>query len=314
MNFKNINLLNLILKWFKLLLAIQVVVFIMAFVFTSSTFMKPKFKSWAVVYPANTKSYSDESPSEQMVQVFNATEIRESIIQKFHLMEHYNIEPDQKRAQGKLNLMYQRNVLVSKTLADAVRIEVHDTDPEIAKQMVNAILDAYELKVKTLQERRYGEKVGRWNRAIERKIVVIDSLKTELQKLAIRDGLMDYETQVVEVMKGYLGTADGGLANVDKKRVGELKARMDDKGGDLIVVMDRLKEENILLSDLVAEHDEALADYDAQETYIDVIESAYVTDKTSGPARWILVLGSMLFAAFLSLTFLAVFDRVELKK
>jgi len=314
LSFRNVNLLNLILKWFKLLLVIQLAALLISALFSSPSFIKPKFKSWAVVYPANNKSYSDESPSEQMVQVFNATEIRENIIEKFQLMEHYNISLDEKYAQSKMNQMFRRNVTIFRTLSDAVRIEVLDRDAEIAKQMVDALLEGYQLKSKKLQEKRYAEKAGMWNRAIERKLTTIDSLKRDLYQLATRDGLLDFETQVAEIMKGYLGTVDGGLARVDKKRVEELKVQMSEKGGDLIVVMERLKEENILLSDLVAEQDEALADLDSQETYIDIIESAYVADKKASAFRWIMVLGSMLSAALISLAFLAVFEGIELKK
>lgn len=314
LNFRNVNLLNLILKWFKLLLVIQLAAFLISALFSSPKFIKPKFKSWAVVYPANNTSYSDESPSEQMVQVFNATEIREYIIEKFQLIEHYTIGPDEKYAQSKMNQIFQKNVIISKTHSDAVRIEVLDKDADIAKQMVDALLEAYHLKMKNLQEKRYAEKVGMWNRAIQRKLSTIDSLKSDLYQLATQNGLLDYETQVAEVMKGYLGTVEGGLAKVDKKRVEELKGQMSEKGGDLIVVIKRLEEENILLSDLVAEQDEALADLDSQETYIDIIESAYAADKKSGAFRLIIVLGSMLSAALISLAFLSVFEGLELKK
>ncbi len=115
-------------------------------------------------------------------------------------------------------------------------------------------------------------------------------------------------------MKGYLGTVEGGLTKVDKKRVDALKEKIDEKGGELIIVMDRLKYESGLLNNLVAAYDIALADFDRQETYVDVIESAYVSDKKDRPIRWIIVLGSMLSAAVISISILSVLEGVELKK
>ncbi len=314
LNFRNINLLNLILKWFKLLFIIQIAAILLSAIFSSSTFITPKFKSWAVVYPANITSYSDESLTEQMVQVLDANQIRKSIIDQFRLYEHYKVDSSKRYAQTKINRLYKRNVSVSKTLADAVRVEVLDKDPEIAKQMVDAILEGYSLKIKSLHERRYAETVGMWDRAVARKLFTIDSLKSRLHYLATQEGLIDFGSQVSEVVKGYLGTVEGGLTKVDKKRVDALKEKIDEKGGELIIVMDRLKYESGLLNNLVAAYDIALADFDRQETYVDVIESAYVSDKKDRPIRWIIVLGSMLSAAVISISILSVLEGVELKK
>jgi capsule polysaccharide export protein KpsE/RkpR len=312
--FKNVNLINLALRWFKLLVTIQIVAILISIVFSSPVFIKPYFKSWAVVYPSNTTSYSDESLSEQMVQILNANQIRDSLIKQFSLWKHYQIDSTNSFAQTKMNRIYNRNVSVSKTLADAVQIQVTDTDPVQAKLMVDAIIKGYELKIKTLHEKRYGQTVGMWSRAVERKLTTIDSLKTRLHTLATREGLIDFDAQSAEIVKGYLGTVEGGLTKVDKKRVEELKKRMDEKGGELILVMDRLKYENGLLTGLIAAQDKAIADLDRQETYVDVIESAYVADKKCRPIRWIIVLGSMLAAALLSFTALVVFEGIELKK
>jgi len=314
LNFRSINLLNLILKWFKLLFVIQIVAILLSAIFSSPLFIKPKYKSWAVVYPANITSYSDESLSEQMVQVLDANQIRESIIEQFQLMEHYEIDSSKKYAQTKINRLYARNITVSKTLADAVRVEVFDHDPEIAMQMVEAILEGYSLKIKSLHERRYAETVGMWDRAVARKLFTIDSLKSRLHYLATQEGLIDFGSQASEVVKGYLGTVEGGSTKVDKKRVEALKEKIDEKGGELIIVMDRLKYESGLLNNLVAAYDIALADFDRQETYVDVIESAYVADKKDRPIRWIIVLGSMLSAALISISVLTVLESVELKK
>ena len=314
LNFRNVNLLNLILKWFKLLLIIQIITILLATIFSSPMFIKPKYKSWAVVYPANITSYSDESLTEQMVQILDANKIRESIIKQFHLMKHYELDSNNRYAQTKINRLYRKNVSVSKTLADAVMVEVLDSDPEIAKQMVDAILKEYELKIKSLHERRYAETVGMWDRAISRKLFTIDSLKSRLHYLATKEGLIDFGAQASEVVKGYLGTVEGGLTKVDKKRVDALKKKIDEKGGELIIVMDRLKYEGGLLNNLIGAHDIAVADLDRQETYVDVIESAYVADKKDRPIRWIIVLGSMLSVALISLSVLAVFEGVELKK
>ncbi|MBN2237344.1 MAG: hypothetical protein JW729_07275 [Bacteroidales bacterium] len=314
LNFKNINVLNLILKWFKYLLIIQISTLILSAIFSGPAFIKPKYLSWAVVYPANITSYSDESLAEQMKQVLNANQIRDHIIERFDLWNHYEIDTSRKYALTKMHRIYDRSVKVSKTLADAIQIEVLDTDPVTAKEMVEAIIQEYELKIKSLHEKRYSETVGMRARAVERKLNTVDSLKLRLQYLATEEGLMDFGAQAAEVVKGYLGTVEGGLTKVDKKRVEALKERMDEKGGELILVMDRLKYENGLLTNMIAAYDQAFADFDRKETYVDVIESPFVADKKEFPVRWMTVLGSMLSTALLSLMFFAAFDGIAIKK
>jgi len=40
--------------------------------FSSELFIKPKYKSTAIVYPSNLIPYSTESPTEQMIQLFGS--------------------------------------------------------------------------------------------------------------------------------------------------------------------------------------------------------------------------------------------------
>ena len=63
---KNFDLLNIVLKWKK---ALAIVVVVTVVISSASTYLiKPKYKSFAIVYPANLAPYSQESSTEQMLQ------------------------------------------------------------------------------------------------------------------------------------------------------------------------------------------------------------------------------------------------------
>src|SRR6187399_2603766 len=68
----------------------------LAVIFSSEAFIKPRFKSNAVVYPSNLVPYSTESPTEQMLQLFESDDIRDELIKDFNLFEHYEIDTAQK--------------------------------------------------------------------------------------------------------------------------------------------------------------------------------------------------------------------------
>ena len=83
--FSNKNLIDLVWKWKIHLMVIGILAGIISIIFSGPTFIKPKFKSFAVVYPVNIEEYSEESNTEQMLEIFNSGDIRDQIIEKFEL-------------------------------------------------------------------------------------------------------------------------------------------------------------------------------------------------------------------------------------
>ena len=70
----------LVAKWKKHLALILVGSAVVSAIASSPIFIKPKYKSTVVVYPTNAKSYGTETPIEQMLQMFEANDIRSAII------------------------------------------------------------------------------------------------------------------------------------------------------------------------------------------------------------------------------------------
>ncbi|MBQ1653561.1 MAG: hypothetical protein II060_07220, partial [Bacteroidales bacterium] len=91
-----------------------------------------RYKSTVVLYPANSTSVSqtlatDENTErgllqfgekeevEQMMQMLQSNDIRNRIIEKYNLIEHYRIDPDTKYLYTKLYDKYEDNVKISRT-------------------------------------------------------------------------------------------------------------------------------------------------------------------------------------------------------
>ncbi|HKK40227.1 MAG TPA: Wzz/FepE/Etk N-terminal domain-containing protein, partial [Cryomorphaceae bacterium] len=130
----------------KLFILVAVLSAIVGVVISLPVFMTPKYKSTAVVYPTNIEVYADESETEQLLQFFDASSVRDSIIEKFDLYEVYDISPEQENSRFYLLEEYRDNVRVSKTKYESVMLEVISEDPQLAKDMADEILHQVNVK------------------------------------------------------------------------------------------------------------------------------------------------------------------------
>ena len=90
--FKSKILIQILVRWKLHLAVIIAAAAILAAFFSSSIFITPLFKSYAVLYPSNISAYAKENLSEQMIQVLQSKDILDSIVTKFDLPKHYGID------------------------------------------------------------------------------------------------------------------------------------------------------------------------------------------------------------------------------
>src|SRR6218665_349821 len=98
---------RLLLRWKIQFIVITVVAVVAAAVFSSEWFIKPRYKSSATVYPANVVPFSEESTTEQILQIFQSGHIRDAVIRKFDLAKHYGVDTTGKEGHAKLIGTYQ---------------------------------------------------------------------------------------------------------------------------------------------------------------------------------------------------------------
>ncbi len=310
--FYHINLLQLLLKWKVHLAVIVIIALALSAIFSGPAFIKPKYESFAVVYPSNIAPYSDENETEQMLQILQSKDISDSVIEKFNLIDHYGVDRNDPEYYSWLMWEYSQNVKIGKTPYEGVRIEVMDTDPQIACDMVNAILEFYNNKVKRMHEEKFYEVVKMYNRALHKKEQYIDSLKMAMASLSKDYGLMDYQAQSEQVTKGYLKTIDGsGASYVRDKEVRELKKSMEEKGGEMILLQNLIDDEAAKYADLKNEYERAYMDYDRQFTYTNMITTPFPADKKAYPVRWLIVVISTLAAFFLSFIVILILENYK---
>ena len=138
--FNNDSLIKVIFKWKWHIIAVTIVAAALGAVFSGPKFITPKFKSEAIVYPNGLSEFSDETYTEQMLQVMESQEIVDSVVKIFDLMSHYDIDKNYKYAKTALMGEYHNRISISKTPYDAVKIKVLDKDPQLACDIANEII------------------------------------------------------------------------------------------------------------------------------------------------------------------------------
>jgi capsule polysaccharide export protein KpsE/RkpR len=308
--FNNINLIKILVKWKWHFLVIAAVAAVFAFIFSSPFFIKPKFKSQCTFYPSNIAPYSDESETEQMLQWLNSQDIKDSVIRKFDLSKHYGIDSSYKYYASTMLYLYDKNVKISKTQYESVEIVVLDTDPAIARDIVNAILYFCNQKIRYIHRSKYDEVVVASQHMLEIKKTEMDSVQSQMRRLGSNYDLIDYDNQSLEISKGYLRTVEGG-SNINTKDVLRLKKNIEEKGGELVLLKERLENIAKEYSDMIENYDKALFNAKTDLTYINVISKPQIADKKSYPTRWLIVLYVVAITLFFGLVVISVIENKQ---
>lgn len=83
--------------------------------------------------------FGEEAQAEQLLQILYSDEIRSRIVDKYKLMQHYRIDPNNKYKNTLLYEKYSENISFKRTEFLSVKIEVLDEDPFIASEIANDI-------------------------------------------------------------------------------------------------------------------------------------------------------------------------------
>lgn len=309
----NSNLFQIALKNKKTLLIVGVVSTILSVVFSSSTFIKPKFKSQAIVYPSNLGEYSEESPIEQMMQWFESRSIKENVIKEFNLAEHYDINPADKLADYYLSLEYSDNIKINETRYESAEIVVTDTDPEQAYKMVYSIIDNLNKVIRAEHKKRADEDLLTTKNQLTKIKNDLDSTSNELKKIRKNYHIINYPAQSEQVMRGYLRTFDGAsktTSNFDE--IVKLKNNIEEKGGDFINLEQRVYHLLEAYQFYEKEYHEAVKVATRVMTYTNLVSKPAISYKKVYPIRWLIVSLSTFGAVFFA--FVIILFQQKIKK
>lgn len=299
--FKNMFL--LIKRNIKTFAIVGILAAVLSAVFSAPLFITPKFRSECVVYPVNLHPYGIESRTEQLLQLFESNAIRDSLIKKFDLSNHYDIDTTGPSWRFYLYNEFNDRVDIGKTRYESVRIEVIDEDPVRARNLIVEMLDQINLLARRLQREKSQEVLTIAKRSMQFEKHKMDSIEHRLNELRQEAGLLEYDVQTEELTKGYVRAMSSPNASAkDKAELKEMLDRLGSKGGEFRALTHLGNLSRNHYNNLVLNYDNLMNDMTKELTYTNVIVHPEVADKKIYPIRWLIVLiatASALLFAFL---------------
>ena len=303
--FNNMYLLNLIIKWRKHLIIIIISVVAISVIFSGTYFIKPKFKSYTTIYPSNLISYSNESVTEQMLQIFKSDDIRDAVIKKLKLAGHYGVDTTEHYFQTILIRKWNNNVTIHKTEFESVEIEVLDTDPVIARDIINEMVVLFNLKVRSLMREKTSELVAILKKQLDERQAERDTLEAKIDKIRKEYNILDYNSQVREATRGYV------LPNGKSQNASAILKNLQLKGGEYSLLNTQLESTIKNYLSTKTEYENSLKDLTKELTYTNIINQAVPADKKCYPIRWLIVVISVASSMLLSILIIMMIEKVK---
>ncbi len=307
--FDNQRILSLIWKRKIHFVIVGVIAVVLSAIFSGPTFIRPKFKSTARIYPTNISVISEESESEQMLEILNSRDIKLKMFDAFQLGEVYNIRKDAPHYQTYMFDIYNKNIKTSKTEYETVEIEVMDYEPERACVMCDSIIHFYNRKVGAMHKAKNLEMVEITQKLLDKKYKEYTDIKTQLDDIRKNYGMYDFNGQSPEITRGYMNAlANGRGATSDAKKIENLYKNFSEKGTDIEWLEKRNRSTINEIDSITKVNEIYVLEYEKNITYCHVVEHPIAADKKSYPVRWLIVAFSVVSAVFMALLIFLLLD------
>lgn len=292
--------------------------------------MPDRFKSTVVMFPAASVSvakslvetssismssqgilsFGREEDGERMLQILKSVQIKSHIMEKYNLLEHYEIDLEKdKFPYTKLENRYKENVKFRQTEFLSIEITVFDEDPTMAANMANEIAMYIDSTVHNMQKERAIEAYKIVEKAYNSAQSEITVLSDSLQK--IRElGIIDYQSQASALNEAYataLSKGNNSAARAIEKKL-DILAKY---GGNYVELSAKLESGIERLGMLKDKFAAAKVDVEQTLPQIYIVDNAQVAERKSEPKRSIIVFMSTLSTFVLALLALIIHDNAK---
>lgn len=291
--------------------------------------MNDRFKSTVVLFPAapvsisknlvetssismdsrDILSFGREEDAERMLQILHSNQIKEYVVNKYNLMQHYEIDLKDKFPYTKLDIKYKGNIKFRRTQFQSIEITVFDEDPKYAADIANDIAAYIDSAIHDMQKERALEAMKIVEREYKSCQAGIEVLNDSIQKIR-QLGIIDYESQAVALNQAYadaLSKGNTSAASTINNKMNVL-ARY---GGIYVELSKKLESEIERHSLLNTKYASAKVNVEQTLPQIFIVDKANVSERKAEPKRSIIVIISTLSAFVLSLLLLLIIDNVK---
>lgn len=325
--FQSTNLLIFLWKKRRPILIVTLSALIASILFSSEIFIKPRYKSSVTMFPTTNSSISksllsennfekenilqfgEEEQVEQMLQILNSDEIREKIISKYNLMEHYRINLDGRYPITELNKKFEENISFNRTEYLSIRVDVLDENPNLAADIANDIATLLDSVKTRMQHDRAAQGLAIVEREFYDFTKYIKAREDTLNKLR-SIGVLDYGSQVERLSEAYGKALLAGNEKATDIIDGKM-AILAQYGGLYSSISKDMDYDREALSRLKKKFEEAKVDATERIPHKFIVNSARVAEKKTYPIRWLIVLISTLSTFLLSIVMVIIIENIQ---
>lgn len=283
-----------------------------------SLMMEEKFKSTVVLYPTMSNSivYSDQLNNEQdptafgekeatekMLQILESAYIRERVVSKFDLMNHYEIDTTSDLKLYYLTESYNDMISFERNSKGAVLINVFDRSPDTAMYIAAYIAELYDSARNAIIH--------------EKALIDYEIKKAKLEKLfaerqAVKDTMAKLTQLGVVTMDGYVALVTQliNAETLEEEESTKFKLKMTELYGSELksyeITLDFL-ENRIATMSSVYEQAETNAFESISHKF--TIEPASLPVRKAYPVRWLIVVVSTFSTVFLAIVLLLFWEK-----
>lgn len=295
---ENFNTKEIIAIVFKNKKAIIIVTLLAAVASTVVSYLlKPKFKSYAVVYPVNLSPSSEESNTEQLLQYFNSEEVKQAVAKKHNLYKHYEVDPKSNGAKSLFDLYFKSNVSVSPTLYESLEITVKDESPEMARDIAQSMIDETNNLILTIKKERLQEYILNNQREFKTASAKVDSLQRMINDVRNEYNIVDFRYQSKYLTKDL--HEGKNMNDMNKKTLNGLKTKESELTRLGNVYGSQIGTFNYFRNEI----DKYMLDFNSKISFTNIVSKPTLPDKKFFPVRWLIVSISTLSAFALAAIF-----------
>lgn len=323
--FDSTSLFEFFWRWKKPLIIIGITAAICSSIV--SFLIHERYKSTVIMFPVQSNAiakalltddvsgkqdilqFGEEAQAEQLLQILYSDEIRSRIVDKYKLMQHYRIDPNNKYKNTLLYEKYSENISFKRTEFLSVKIEVLDEDPFIASEIANDIGNLLDSTKTRMQRDRANQAFDIVANEYNRKKAAIALLTDSIKALNLL-GIYDYESQSEVTSQQYAIALSKGDERAIKRLADQLKI-IGEYGSAYMSVRENLYIQREQLNLLKKKFEEAKIDAEAVLTYKFIVNKAFPAERKSYPVRWLIVATSTIVSMVFGILVLILLDNIK---
>jgi uncharacterized protein involved in exopolysaccharide biosynthesis len=306
----------LLYGWRKVILITVVIAVMASIIITMPVFMPPIYKAEAIIYPPATYSakliaeydlrFGADKEIDEHIQILKSSLLRDSIIKRFNLLKHYEIEDNEENKQFKLNKLYNENIIVERTRYNSISVTVFDEDPQLAAKICNEIIQTGDKVKAYILKQNLTEAVNNMQQNMLLSNKELERIGEEMQKMN-RNIVLNYNTLTKQKY------AERIKAQIDLRDY--IAKYRSDNNSDLLELLFEYEDKLSRFYSLKDSYEQANQSLNTKIADAYVITPAQVPDKKYAPKRALIVLITMVSSFVLSCFVIITLDRIShLKK